>query len=301
MDDRELLREFVATRAEGAFAQLVRRHVDLVYSAAKRQVGGDAALAEDVAQGVFVLLAEKAATIRDGEALAGWLLVTTRYVALNTLRTESRRRRHEREAAEMKCDAQEPTETPAWETIGPLLDEAVANLKGDDRDALVLRYFEGRSAAEVAEMLGISSEAAQKRLTRSVERLRAFFRSRGIATSPQGLATALSANACVAAPALLAMKICSDALGAATTSLAAAGVSPVAGKATAAIVATTKAKVLLLTVGGALLLGVTGTIAHQRLTGPSNGLRVVTVTPPAAATVQPDAQAVAGNDWNVRF
>src|SRR3954462_1203229 len=95
-DDDALLKEFVRKRRDTALAELVRRHADLVYSAALRQTGGrNRALAEDVTQEVFVLLATKAASIRDGEALAGWLLITTRFAALNALRSESRRRRHE--------------------------------------------------------------------------------------------------------------------------------------------------------------------------------------------------------------
>src|SRR6185295_8683269 len=110
----------------------------------------DATLAEDVTQGVFVLLAEKARTIRDGEALAGWLLVTTRLVALNALRSEARRRRHENEAAAMKRAAADAYESddPAWKSVGPVLDEAIGRLRREDRDALALRYFQGRSADE---------------------------------------------------------------------------------------------------------------------------------------------------------
>src|SRR5688572_10632133 len=96
-EDSALLRQFIATRDEKAFAELVRRHVDLVYAAARRQLR-DTSAAEDVTQQVFVLLAHKARTIRDCEAVAGWLLATTRYVSLNWLRTEARRRRHESEA-----------------------------------------------------------------------------------------------------------------------------------------------------------------------------------------------------------
>src|SRR4051812_10797466 len=108
MDDIALLQQFLLTRSEQAFEQLVRRHIDLVYSAALRQVK-DTATAEDVTQRVFTLLATKARTIRAGQALGGWLLVTTRYVAINTIRAESRRRRHEHEAAMIKRQEQPPT------------------------------------------------------------------------------------------------------------------------------------------------------------------------------------------------
>src|SRR5690349_14487175 len=134
MLDVDLLNQFQATRDEHAFAQLVARYADLVYSAARRQTQS-AELADDITQQVFVMLAQKASTIRYGEALAGWLLVTTRYIALNTLRTESRRRHHEREAAAMKIESDHDRD-PQWQAVTVLLDDAVARLKREDRDAL---------------------------------------------------------------------------------------------------------------------------------------------------------------------
>src|SRR5687767_3356791 len=204
-DDSTLLREFCATRDESAFAALVRRHVDLVYSAARRQVRDDA-MAQDVTQQVFVLLAEKARTIRDGEAVAGWLLATTRYVALNSMRSEARRRHHEREAAVMQQKGKAESSAgggggaigggaaasgPAWTQVAPMLDEVVAKLKREDRDALALRYFQGRSVADVAAAMGVSHDAAQKRLSRAVERLRDIFARRGVTTSAEALSSLL--------------------------------------------------------------------------------------------------------------
>src|SRR5436190_2214972 len=147
MDDRELLRRFVADRNAEAFEELVHRHIDMVYSAARRQTR-DPGCADDVTQSVFVLLASRAATIRDGEALAGWLLVATRGVAINALRSEMRRRCHEREAATMRLESQSNPQ-PEWESISPILDEAVARLNRDDRDAITLRYFKRQSLSQV--------------------------------------------------------------------------------------------------------------------------------------------------------
>src|SRR5689334_4094660 len=133
MTDRDLLNQFIADRNEQAFAELVRRHVGLVSAAARRQVK-DPATADDVTQSVFIHLAQRARSIRNPDALGSWLLVTTRYVALNTLRAGIRRQHHERETAAMKSETQADDSTPQWESIAPLLDEAVAQLKPADRD-----------------------------------------------------------------------------------------------------------------------------------------------------------------------
>jgi RNA polymerase sigma factor (sigma-70 family) len=198
-DDRDLLRRFNETRDERAFAELVRRHVDLVYSAARRQTL-DQAAAQDVTQTVFILLIEKADTIRAGEALAGWLLVTTRFAALNLLRAESRRRRHESEAAGMKTEQTPEPSSRDWDQIQPMLDDAVSGLSTSDRDALVLRYFQNKSLADVGRAMGISEPAAQKRVNRALHRLREFFARQGITTSAEVISSAMSAFAIAPAP-----------------------------------------------------------------------------------------------------
>src|SRR5687767_3543612 len=260
-DDSTFLREFCATRDESAFAALVRRHVDLVYSAARRQVRDDA-MAQDVTQQVFVTLADKARTIREGEAVAGWLLVTTRYVALNAFRTEARRRRHEREAAVMQQNRQAGA-APAWDQVGPMLDEVVAKLKREDRDALALRYFQGRSVADVAAALGVSHEAAQKRLSRAIERLRDLFARRGVTTSADALSSLLMANALVVAPAALGTSVAGAALMA-----GAAGAASGSAKGAVAIMAMAKTKLVTAAAVAVVLAGVSGTIAYQHLTTP---------------------------------
>ena len=171
--DQQLLQDYAGGRSEAAFAELVRRHVDLVYSAALRMVR-DVHLAEDVTQGVFVALAQNARQLTDRPVLSGWLHRTAQNLAAKTVRTDVRRRAREQEAVAMnELFAAEPDAT--WEHIAPHLDAALAELNETDRDALMLRYFERKSAHEMAQRLGVSDEAAQRRVSRAVERLREFF------------------------------------------------------------------------------------------------------------------------------
>jgi RNA polymerase sigma factor (sigma-70 family) len=207
LTDQQLLRDYAAhqQQSEAAFAELVRRHVDLVHTAALRMVC-DAHLAEDVTQGTFVALAKNASRLAGHAVLSGWLHRTTQNIAAQTVRTEVRRRAREQEAAAMnEMVVHSPDVT--WETIAPHLDVALGELGEADRDALFLRYFERKSAREMAQTLGISDEAAQRRVTRAVERLREFFGKRGVTVGAGGLMLVLSANAVQAAPVGLAVTI----------------------------------------------------------------------------------------------
>ncbi len=213
--DAQLLRAYAEHRSDPAFAELVRRHVDIVYSAALRMVC-DAHLAQDVTQGVFLALARNAARLTDRAVLSGWLHRTAQNIAAQTVRTDVRRRSREQEAAAMnELLAAEPN--AVWEHIAPLLDTALGELSDADRDALLLRYFERKSANEMAATLGISDEAAQKRVNRAVERLRGLFANRGITVGASGLVVVITANAVHAAPPGLVVTISSVATLAATT------------------------------------------------------------------------------------
>lgn len=210
LTDQQLLCDYTGRRSEAAFAELVRRHVDFVYSAAQRMVH-DAHLAEDVTQGTFVALARNAAQLTDRPVLSGWLHRTAQNLAANTVRSDVRRRAREQEAAAMnELLAAEPDAT--WEHIAPQLDAALGELSEADRDALLLRYFERKSAREMAQTLGTSEDAAQKRVSRAVDRLREFFAKRGVAIGASGLVVVISANAVQAAPAGLAITISATAL-----------------------------------------------------------------------------------------
>jgi RNA polymerase sigma factor (sigma-70 family) len=211
MDDHELLREYAQARSQSAFGELVGRHLAMVYSAACRMVG-DAHLAEDVAQGVFAVLARKAATLDASQAVGGWLYNTTRHLATRTNRAERRRREREQAAAAMHC-----LETPDDPNrILEHLEPALAELEEADRDALVLRYFEDRSLREMGRDLAISEDAARMRVNRALERLRTVFARQGITVSSALLATVLAASTSTAIPAGLAAAVTAAAASAAT-------------------------------------------------------------------------------------
>jgi RNA polymerase sigma factor (sigma-70 family) len=199
MDDHELLQAYASRRTEDAFNALTERYLGLVYSAAMRQTG-NAHAAEDVTQAVFLTLAQKAGSISPNVVLAGWLLRTTRYAAANARRLEQRRQQYEREAMESHVQMSETD--MAWQRIAPLLDEAVDGLGEKDRNALVLRFFEGMSLRDVAQRLAVSEDGAQKRVSRALEKLRAFFGRRGRTVSAGALVGAIAANAVQAAPAI---------------------------------------------------------------------------------------------------
>ncbi|HEV2393850.1 MAG TPA: RNA polymerase sigma factor [Verrucomicrobiae bacterium] len=245
LTDLELLREYAEHPAEAAFGELVRRHVDLVYSAALRMVR-DAHLAEDVTQGVFVALSRSAGQLTSHPVLSGWLHRTTQNLAANTVRSEVRRHAREQEAAVMN-DLLSTAPGAPWDEVDPQLDAALGELSETDRDALLLRYFEGKSADEIAQTLGTSQEAAQKRVSRAVDHLRELLAKRGVTAGAGGLAVLIAPNAVQAAPAGLALSI--------TTSAA------VAGTAVGTLITSTPAKALAMTTLQKTLIATALTVA----------------------------------------
>jgi len=199
--DSELLSRYARTRSEDAFAELVRRHVNLVYSAALRQVNGDAHLAQDVAQTVFTDLARKAASLARREILTGWLYTSAHFAAAKIVRMENRRR--DREEKFMREPISETAPELDWQKLRPVLDEVMHQLKEADREAILLRYFENRQFAEVGAKLGLNENAARMRVERALEKLRDILTKRGITTAA-ALTSVISANAVQLAPANLA-------------------------------------------------------------------------------------------------
>src|SRR5437773_5218800 len=208
-DDSALLRQYLEDRTDAAFAALVARHINLVYSVALRHVG-DPHQAEEITQAVFILLARKAAQLRHDKALSSWLFQATRLTASNFVRGETRRHRREQEA-HMQAVLDE-SGNDVWRQIAPLLDTAVASLSEKDRQAIVLRFYEGRNLRDVGAALGASEDAAEKRVSRAVERLREFLAKRGVTAGANGLVVVMSANAVQAAPVGLAATLSSAAL-----------------------------------------------------------------------------------------
>jgi RNA polymerase sigma factor (sigma-70 family) len=204
LDDMQLLREYASGHSEEAFSTLVSRYINLVYSAALRSVNNPHQ-AEEITQSVFVLLARKAAALRGGTILSGWLYQTARLTAANFLRTELRRQHREQEAHMQSTLNQ--SEPDAWPQIRPLLDDAMAELNEKDRNAIVLRFFEGKPLKEVGRALGASEDAAKMRVNRALDKLREIFIKRGITLPGAALAAAISSNSIQAAPAGLAAAV----------------------------------------------------------------------------------------------
>ena len=199
--DSELLRRYAREKSDAAFAALVARHVNMVYSAALRKTGNPAA-AQEITQAVFVILAQKANRLLPHPALSGWLYQTTRLTAANFLRTEIRRTRREQEAYMQSLSRQ--TEPELWTQITPLLEDAMGDLGEKDRNALALRFFEGKTFSEIGTAFRVSENAARKRTDYALEKLRAYFFKRGVTSTTGSIAAAISANSVHAAPAMLA-------------------------------------------------------------------------------------------------
>ena len=262
--DAGLLRAYAESRSETAFAGLVERRIGFVYATALRETGGDAHLSQDVAQAVFSLAAKKAGELAGHERLAGWLYTTTTHIARRERRNAHTRARYEKEAAlmnELQHNEHVSDVAGSFEKLRPLLNAALDALRKDERESVLLRFFEGRTFGEIGARLKMSEDAARMRVSRAIEKMRAAFARRGVTSSAAALGALLTAEAAQASPAGLAAAVSSGAIATAGAAVGAAGAGALAGvSATAANVLvfmsttkmmTTAAVVLALAIGGA--------------------------------------------------
>lgn len=265
MTDHHLLARYARENSQAAFAELVARHLNLVYSAARRQVRTPQ-LAEDIAQSVFLDLARHAPSFPSHQPVAAWLHVVTRRTAIDTIRREARRAAREHTAAALAAMDSSPA---SWQSLEPVLDEAVAALSETDRQAILLRFFENKSLREIGESLGTTDDAAQKRVTRALDQLRTLLARRGLTVTAAGLAADLSAHATLIAPA---------ALGSAITSAVLAGAANLA----VPLSATALASKILLFTAAAGLVGFIVYHGNSRAVPPPDLSALAAVAPPPA-------------------
>lgn len=256
-DDSELLGRYVEQNSEQAFAELVNRHLGLVYHAALRQTHGNAHRAQDVAQTVFVDLARKAKSLRHRPVLAGWLYTSARYAAAKLARSEQRRQAREEGAHLMNELSSDSSSSADWNRVRGVIDDALHALSERDREAVLLRFFEGKPFAEIGAQLAVSEDAARVRVDRALDKLRTLLSRRGVTSTSIVLATLLSNEAMASAPPGLAVKITGTAL---------AGAAATAGGVTAAGTFLGLSQVqFALAVGVAL--GGGGFVVHQQQQG----------------------------------
>ncbi|MFN7141521.1 MAG: RNA polymerase sigma factor [Limisphaerales bacterium] len=210
---RQLLAEYADRGSQEAFRELVTLYMGMVYATAVRLVNGDRHRAEDIAQTVFADLARHARTVSSEATIGGWLHRRTCHVAANLIRSDTRRQNREREAVEMS--ALHENDDEALARVAPVLDEAINELNPQDRHAIMLRFFERCDLRTVGRALGSNEDAAQKRVTRALEKLRVLLVRRGVGLSATTLLLALGSQSLTAAPAGLALTVSSGALAAA--------------------------------------------------------------------------------------
>jgi RNA polymerase sigma factor (sigma-70 family) len=255
-EDAELLRLYAEDHDEAAFAELVQRHVNLVYSVALRQVNGDSHLAADAVQLVFTDLARKAATLTGHRVLAGWLFTSARYAAAKLVRGEQRRHAREQEAQLMQTlNEDDSTAQLDWQRVRPVLDQVIGELGESDREAILLRFFEGRDYASIGAKLHLADNTVRMRVERALDKLRALLERRGVRSTTAALGAALANQAVMAAPVGLAATVTGVAL---AGGAAVAGGAALAGAAGGAAAGATFMTVTKLQIGLASAIAIAG-------------------------------------------
>ncbi len=197
MSDWQLLREYAQKRSEAAFAELVKKHMNLVYGTCRRSLG-DAQVAEDATQAVFLLLAQKAGSLGRGVSISGWLFTAARLVSRNMARGERRRHQHEEEAVQGMDHRSLPE--PSWQEIEPWLNDAIAILTPGEREVILMRYFDDLSYREIASEMGTAENSAGKRARYAIDKMRRYLMKKGIVVSSAVLASLLASDRSHAAP-----------------------------------------------------------------------------------------------------
>jgi RNA polymerase sigma factor (sigma-70 family) len=249
-DDRLLERAGHDDRS--ALNALIRRYANLVHGVALRQTG-DPHLAADVSQGVFIVFVRRIRSIRHARVLPAWFLQTTRLAVKAAMRSAARRRHHER----LACLPEQAMREPHLDDPDLLseLDEAVSSLPQGDRELVLMKYHMGWTMTAISSKLDINEEAARKRLSRAVERLREIFAKRRATMSTASVAALLIAAGAHSAPAAVVQaSIAAATTSAATTSLGAAIASKLAG---AMLLSKLKLAACVLV----MTLGIVGTVA----------------------------------------
>ncbi|HEX2749099.1 MAG TPA: sigma-70 family RNA polymerase sigma factor, partial [Verrucomicrobiales bacterium] len=249
-DDHALLQRYIREQEEAAFRTLVSRYAGLVYSTALRHVR-EPALAEEVAQNVFTLLAMKGRSVPREASLAGWLHKSTCHLSSHLFRSEARRRA--RESAAVALHPPGDSGEPAWSDLQEVLDESLSSLKAADREALLLRFMRGLSLREVSGVLRTSEDGARMKINRALEKLRGLLVRRGITSTSAALSGTLAAHAVATVPAELTQHFTSFALGTSHTA-----------QLTQIALMSTKAKVVFVAAGAALTVAIGTPVIMQR-------------------------------------
>lgn len=198
--DLQLLRQYLAHRDAAAFGQIVQRYAGCVYSTCLR-VLGDSARAEEISQETFFRLLRRPGDV--SENLGGWLHRTATHLAIDTLRSDSARKRREINYVRDRSSDQSAREATTWAELSPCIDQALTELPQELRDLLVQHFLMGRSQSELSARSGQSPATVSRRIRQGLEELRRHLRLKGVYALPAALAALLCHVSARQAPASL--------------------------------------------------------------------------------------------------